>query len=144
MRAMALMKVKVLISHVQLFATLWSVTHQAPLSMEFSRQEYCSVLPCPSPGDFPNSGIKLAFHNQIFCHLSHQRWLSLCGKNLNSAWETRVSLPHGWEECPARGKRGDTGWGEPKKDCLTRILVWVDKACTKFAPVFPHGSHGDA
>ena len=36
-------------SHVQLFATPWTVAHQAPLSMEFSRQEYWSGLPCPSP-----------------------------------------------------------------------------------------------
>ena len=38
-------------SHVQLFATLWTVTHQAPLSMEFSKQEYWSGLPCSPPGD---------------------------------------------------------------------------------------------
>ena len=38
------------VSHsVQLFATPWTVAHQAPLSMEFSRQEYWSGLPCPSP-----------------------------------------------------------------------------------------------
>ena len=36
------------LSHVQLFATPWTVAHQAPLSMEFSRQEYWSGLPCPS------------------------------------------------------------------------------------------------
>ena len=45
-------------SHVQLFVTLWTVTHQAPLSMEFSRQEYWSGLPCPPPADLPNSGIE--------------------------------------------------------------------------------------
>ena len=39
------------LSHVQLFATPWTVAHQAPLSMEFSRQEYWSRLPVPSPGD---------------------------------------------------------------------------------------------
>ena len=38
--------------------TPWTVTCQAPLSMEFSRQEYCSGLPFPSPGDLPNLGIK--------------------------------------------------------------------------------------
>ena len=43
-------------SHVQLFVTLWTVTHQAPLSMGFSRQEYWRVLPCPPPGDLPNPG----------------------------------------------------------------------------------------
>ena len=44
------------LSHVQLFATLWTVAHQAPLSMEFSRQENWSVLPFPSPGDLPDPG----------------------------------------------------------------------------------------
>ena len=48
-------KVKSL-SHVQLFATLWTVAHQAPLSMGFSRPEYWSGLPCPPPGDLPNPG----------------------------------------------------------------------------------------
>ena len=47
-----------LLSRVRLFATPWTVAHQAPLSMEFSRQEYWSGLPFPSPGDFPNPGIK--------------------------------------------------------------------------------------
>ena len=45
-------------SHVQLFATLWTVACQAPLSMGFSRQEYWSVLPCPPPGDLPDPGIE--------------------------------------------------------------------------------------
>ena len=36
----------------------WTVAHQAPLSMEFSRQEYWSWLPCPLPGDLPNPGIE--------------------------------------------------------------------------------------
>ena len=44
--------------HVQLFVTLWTVTHQAPLSMGFSRQEYWSEMRCPPPGDLPNRGIK--------------------------------------------------------------------------------------
>ena len=39
------------LSHVRLFETLWTVSHQAPLSMGFSRQEYWSGLPFPSPGD---------------------------------------------------------------------------------------------
>ena len=45
-------------SQVQLFATLWTVAHQAPLSSGFSRQECCSGLPFPSPGDLPKSGIE--------------------------------------------------------------------------------------
>ena len=47
-----------LLSHVWLFASPWTVAHQAPLSTEFSRQEYCSGLPFPSPGDLPDTGIE--------------------------------------------------------------------------------------
>ena len=43
-------------SHVCLFVTLWTVAHQAPLSMGFSRQEYWSGLPCPATGDLPDLG----------------------------------------------------------------------------------------
>ena len=44
-------------SHVQLFAALWTVVHQTPLSMEFSRQEYWSRLPYSPPGDLRGPGI---------------------------------------------------------------------------------------
>ena len=46
------------LSRVRLFATPWTVAHQAPLSMGFSGQEYWSGLPFPSPGDLPNPGIE--------------------------------------------------------------------------------------
>ena len=46
------------LSHVPLFATLWIVARQAPPSMEFSRQEYWSRLPFPSPEDLPDPGIE--------------------------------------------------------------------------------------
>ena len=46
------------LSRVRLFATPWSVAHQAPPSMEFSRQQYWSGLPFPSPGDLPDQGIE--------------------------------------------------------------------------------------
>ena len=53
------MKVKVKsLSRVRLFATPWTVAYQAPQSMRFSRQEYWSGLPFPSPGDLPDPGIK--------------------------------------------------------------------------------------
>ena len=45
-------------SRVGLFATPWTVAYQAPQSVEFSRKEYWSGLPFPSPGDLPNPGIK--------------------------------------------------------------------------------------
>ena len=47
------------LSHVQLFAILWTVAHQVPQFMEFSRQEYWSELPFPTPGDLPHPGIEL-------------------------------------------------------------------------------------
>ena len=50
-------KVKSL-SRVQLFATLWTVAYQAAPSMGFSKQEYWSGLPLPSPGDLPDPGIE--------------------------------------------------------------------------------------
>ena len=55
-------------------ATPWTVTHQAPLSVEFSRHEYWSELPFPSPGDLPNPGIEpCLLHWQVgSLSLSHQ------------------------------------------------------------------------
>ena len=53
------MKVKVKsLSRVRLFATPWTAAHQAPPSIGFSRQEYWSGLPFPSPGDLPDPGIE--------------------------------------------------------------------------------------
>ena len=45
---------------VQLFVTAWTVAHQAPLFMRFSKQEYWSGLSFPPPRDLPNPGIKPA------------------------------------------------------------------------------------
>ena len=47
-----------LLSHVQLFITSWTVAHQAPPCMGFSRQEYWSGLPYPSTGALPDPGIE--------------------------------------------------------------------------------------
>ena len=47
-----------MLSHVQVFVTPWTVAHQAPLSVGFSRQEYCSGLSCPPLGNLPNPGIE--------------------------------------------------------------------------------------
>ena len=51
-----------------LFATPWTVAHQAPLSVGFSRQEYWSGLPCPPPGDLPDLGLS----SRLFCLLHWQ------------------------------------------------------------------------
>ena len=50
---------ELMLSHVQPFATLWTVARQASLSMGFSRQEYRSGLLCPPPGDLPDPEIEL-------------------------------------------------------------------------------------
>ena len=62
------------LSHVRLFATPWTIAHQVPLSMEFSRQEYWSGFPFPSLGDLPYPGIepRSSAFSQILYHLSHQ------------------------------------------------------------------------
>ena len=46
------------LSHAQLFANPWTVAYEAPLPMGFSRHEYWSGFPFPSPGDLPNPGIE--------------------------------------------------------------------------------------
>ena len=59
-----MVKMKVLVfNHVRVFATPWGIACQAPLPMEFSKQEYWSGLSFPSPGDLPNPGIKPRSHS---------------------------------------------------------------------------------
>ena len=62
------------LSRIRLFTTLWTVAHQTPLSMGFSRQEYWSGEPFPSPGDLPKPGIESRSPAlwQILYHLNHQ------------------------------------------------------------------------
>ena len=58
-KPLMLVKVKVyFLSRVQLFVNPWTVAHQAPLSMEFYRQDYWSGLPFPSPRELPDPGIE--------------------------------------------------------------------------------------
>ena len=49
-----------MLSHIQLFVTVWTVALMAPLSLGFCRQEYYNGLPFPTPGDLPNPGSELA------------------------------------------------------------------------------------
>ena len=80
------------LSCVGLFATSWTITHQAPLSMEFSRQEYRSGLPFPSPGDLHDPGIKPvspALAGRFFTTVSP-------GKEHK---DNKVFLAFGWNTC---------------------------------------------
>ena len=81
-------------SPVQLFATLWTVACQVPLSMGFSRQEHCSGLPCPPPVDLRDPGIKptsLALQADFLPTepLGKPREFTLLLKGLQCIWETR-------------------------------------------------------
>ena len=58
MKLCILLPIVKLLSRVRLFATPWTVAYQDSLSMGFSRQEYWSGLPFPSPGDLPDPGIE--------------------------------------------------------------------------------------
>ena len=64
-------------SRVQFSVTPWTIACQAPLSMEFSRQDYWNGFPCPSPGDLPNPGIgpRSPALQADFLLLSHQESL---------------------------------------------------------------------
>ena len=65
-----LKKKKKILSHVQFFVTSWTVAHQAPPSVEFSRQEYWSGLPFPFPGDLPDPG-KSSLNDRLFTSFDH-------------------------------------------------------------------------
>ena len=89
-------------SHVWVFAVLWTVTHQVPLSMGFSRQEYWSGLPFPPPGDLPNPGIEPWSH--VSCIGS---WVLYHERHLGSP-EYNLPLGNYWiQKFPSK----QTSWG---------------------------------
>ena len=95
-----------MLSYVQLFGTPWTVAHLAPLSMEFSRQEYWSRMPFPTPGDLltqkSNSGLLHLPHWQAdslpLCHLrSWTRGIlfhisAICRRRQYQTLETHVCM----------------------------------------------------
>ena len=76
-----------MLSHIWLCAPLWTVAHQAPLSMGFFRQEYWSGLPFPSAGDLPNQGASLP--TSIF--LADSLWPMLTLTKKFSSWGEKKS-----------------------------------------------------
>ena len=123
-------------SPVWLFETLWTVALQSPLSMGFSRQEYWSGSPLPSPGDLPDTEFKRVFsatpvlkadslplshqgspnHNIVLVKLNcHNVWVSLVAqmvKNLPAMKETWIQ---------------SLGWEDPLEEGMatySSILVW--------------------
>ena len=83
------------LSCVRLFETLWTVASQATLSMEFSKQEYWSGLPFPSPGDLPHPRIDLGLLHcrQILYCLSHCCMLLSCIQLFATPWTVACQAP---------------------------------------------------
>ena len=81
---------------LSIFVTSWTVAHQAPLSMEFSRKEDWSGLPFPSPGDLPDSGIEPGSPalQADSLSLSHQEALFAYKNVLLLALGSRAAHPH--------------------------------------------------
>ena len=111
-------------SHVQLFATLWTVACQAPLSMGFSRQEYWSGLPYPPPEDLPDPGtepvslMSPALVGELLTVWATQEW---------QLWHYRLDGPE-FEQAPGVGDgQGSLAccspWGHKGSD-TTEPLNW--------------------
>ena len=141
------LKVKVnSLSHDQLFVTPWTVAHQAPPSMGFSRQEYWSGLPFPSPGDLPDPGIKPKSPSlwadaltseppgetekkstqderppDLLLRLDRCQWICKLGVNWSPSFPPRnyfIVCLHFWNP---KAKK------EPKLESLLNNLPWVHK-----------------
>ena len=91
-------------SRVWLFVIPWTVARQAPPSMGFSRQEYWSGLPFPSPGDLPNPGIKPGSPacRRILFHLSQTSWCQIFFffSHLSLSWWTYLHGSKWWGDTP--------------------------------------------
>ena len=84
------------LSHIWLFATPWTVARQAPLSMGFSRQEYWSGLPSPSPGDPPCPGIEPASPHLLNCRQILYQWATM-DTQYNLTGHNWVDVGSEWE-----------------------------------------------
>ena len=137
-------KMKVKLLSVPLFATPWTVAYQAPPSMGFSRQEYRSGLPCPSPGDpgsIPGSGRS---PGEGIGYPLQYSWASLVAqmvKNLPAVQESWVlslvrkipwgghgnPLQYSWLEnpCGQRSLVGYSPWGCKESDMIERLSTRV-------------------
>ena len=93
-------------SRVQLYATLWTVACQAPLCMGFSRQEYLSGLPCPSPRESSQPRMEpMSLTTPVLAgrFFSRASFVAQLVKNLPAVLETWV-LSLGWEDPLEKGK----------------------------------------
>ena len=98
-----------LLSRVRLLATPWTAAYEAPSSMEFSRQEYWSGLPFPSPGDLPNPGIEPGSPASQADTLPSEPYVSLLdlqkdqgSPRTSKVQDCQISLPWSQEGCHSR------------------------------------------
>ena len=105
-------------NHIQLFATPWTVVRQAPLSMEFSRQEYWSGLPWLPSGIFPTQGSNpgLPHCRRILYQLSYQGSLTCCH-------------PWGFEESNTTWRLNSNQQGSALS-CISLWAHWQTKTLT--------------
>ena len=105
-----------------LFATLWTVARQAPVSMEFSRQEHWSGWPCPPPGNLPDPGIASTY-------LMFPAWADVLFTTSNT-WE----VPKVGDRCP-KAFRGSAAllpswfWVSGLQNCKKTISVPIRYLC---------------
>ena len=115
------------VSPVWLFATLWTVTHQAPLSLRFSRQDYWSGLPCPPPGDIsdpgiePSSPVSPALQADSLPLAPPRKPLSKRFKTVNKYIINR--LAHGYGNCCSQGQVGPEKTFSQRGGCRAQPLA---------------------
>ena len=97
---------------IQLFAILWTVAHQTPLSMGFPRQECLSGLPFPTPGDLPHSGIELC----LLCIARHILYHCTTWEAPSHSIDILISKRRNWKE--ARGAKSQ----ESTKHCQVNSI----------------------
>ena len=114
-----------LLCHARLFATPWTIDYRAPPSLGFSRQEYWSGLPFPSPGDHPNPGTEpslLHSRQTLYC-LSHQgsrKWSLMMYKLARSLCLSAQSL----RPCPTFATLWTVVCQSPLSCGLSRQEYW--------------------
>ena len=119
-------------SHLQLFATLWTIARQAPLSMGFSRQESWRGLPCPPPGDLPARGIVPTSLTSLAGRFTttSTTWEAPCPKGTQEfLWLHRNLMGQFWESQDTRSHMG-MDWGS-----AGGVLTQAQLLCTSSKPL---------
>ena len=130
-------------SRVWLFATPWTVAHQAPLSMGLSWQEYWSGLPFPPPGDLPGPGIEpMALHWQADSFITSTPWEAATDTHSDSLiMSSRLRSLHLWASVSSSVKHRALGlmipWGHLNYPMICFPLTRVRPCPCNFLPCFP-------